>query len=352
VPDDNPMSPEKVELGRHLFYDPRLSGNGTQSCGSCHAQDKAFTDGRARAVGSTDELHPRGAMGIANVAWAASLGWANPTLVRLERQALVPMFGEHPVELGLAGREDELIARLRADDRYPALFAAAFPPVEDAAADDAEDDAEDAITLERVTKGLAAFERSVVSARAPYDRYVSRDDEDALNDAAKRGLRLFFSERLECYHCHGGFNFTDSVVTATSAAGRPFHNTGLYNTDGAGAYPDGSTGLLELTGDPADMGRFKAPTLRNIALTAPYMHDGSIATLDGVIDHYAAGGRTLTEAQAGDDAGVGSASPWKSTLVKGFTLTADERADLMAFLLALTDDELVTDPRYADPFSP
>ncbi|HTR03102.1 MAG TPA: di-heme enzyme, partial [Thermoanaerobaculia bacterium] len=126
-----------------------------------------------------------------------------------------------------------------------------------------------------------------------------------------------------------------------------FHNTGLYNLDGKGAYPSDNTGLEEHTGRPEDMGRFKAPSLRNVAVTAPYMHDGSIPTLDAVLDHYAAGGRTIA---GGPHAGVGRTNPLKSSFVSGFTLTPEERADLLAFLRSLTDDEFLKDPEFSDPW--
>jgi cytochrome c peroxidase len=127
----------------------------------------------------------------------------------------------------------------------------------------------------------------------------------------------------------------------------PFHNTGLYNIDGQGGFPASSPGVYELTQDPADMGKFKAPTLRNIAVTAPYMHDGSIATLSEVLDHYAAGGRTIA---SGPNAGVGSDSPLRSDLIRGFDLSAQERTDVLAFLQSLTDDAFLTNPAYANPW--
>jgi cytochrome c peroxidase len=161
-------------------------------------------------------------------------------------------------------------------------------------------------------------------------------------------MELFYSERLECHHCHGGFNFTEASVHAGSAFDAAlFHNTGLYDLDGAGAYPAGNTGLYELTGEPADMGRFRAPTLRNVAVTAPYMHDGSVETLEEVIRIYEAGGRLIED---GPWAGDGRSSPLKSGLIPGFALTDDERADLVAFLESLTDARFLTDPRFADPY--
>jgi cytochrome c peroxidase len=335
VPADNPMSVAKFELGRRLFYDKRLSGNQTQSCASCHDQALAFTDGEAHAEGSTGQIHPRGAMSLVNVAYAATLTWANPVQRELEAQALVPMFGEFPVELGLAGMEDELLARLQADDMYPQMFRAAF-------LDEAEP-----ISLDTITKALACFERALISGDSDYDRSYYAGGE--LSDAARRGMALFFSETHECHHCHGGFNLSDSVTFDGYAFNdTPFHNTGMYDLDGAGAYPADNIGLSQHTGRAADMGRFKAPTLRNIALTAPYMHDGSMATLEEVLDHYAAGGRTI---DSGEYAGDGSQNPYKSGFVGGFEMSAQDRADLVAFLESLTDWAFITDPRFGDPFA-
>jgi cytochrome c peroxidase len=336
VPADNPMSAEKVALGRRLFYDTRLSGNRSFSCATCHVQARAFADPLPRAVGSTGEVHPRNSMSLGNVAYAPVLTWANPNLRRLEQQALIPMFGEHPVELGLAGKEGELLGRVREDTLYRRLFAAAFP------------DAAGEVSLATITKALAAFQRTLISANSPYDRF-QRGDRAAVSSAARRGEALFFSERLECFHCHGGFNFTGTAdYVGKGFAEVEFHNTGLYNVGGRGAYPAENPGLLEHSGDPEDMGKFKAPSLRNVAVTAPYMHDGSIPTLDAVIDHYAAGGRTV---RAGPHAGVGRRNPFKSGFVKGFTLTPRERNDLTLFLHALTDSTFLTDPRFSDPWT-
>lgn len=337
VPADNPMSSAKVELGRRLFYDRRLSGNGTYSCGSCHVQELAFTDGLATAEGSTGQLHSRGSMALVNVAYLTTLTWGNPLLDTLEEQALLPMFGETPVELGLAGMEEELFERLRGEPLYQELFPAAFLGDEDP------------IDLANITKAIAAFERSLLSYRSPYDRYRYDGDPSGMSDAALRGMDLFFSEKLECFHCHGGFNLSDSVQhDGTTFTEVMFHNTGLYNIGGRGDYPEGNAGVYEISGNEADMGRFRAPTLRNIDLTAPYMHDGSIETLEEVLDHYAAGGRTIED---GPNAGVGSENKFKSELITGFDLTAEEKADVIAFLKSLTDDEFLRDPRFADPWT-
>ncbi|WP_163991812.1 methanobactin export MATE transporter MbnM [Pyxidicoccus caerfyrddinensis] len=335
VPEDNPMSEEKVQLGRHLFYDTRLSGNGTLACASCHEQQRAFTDGKATPVGSTGDHVPRNAPGLANVVYLATYTWANPQLESLESQALVPLFNEVPTELGLAPRLDEVLGRLRGDARYIELFRAAFP-------NEAEPVGKDAIV-----KALASFQRTLLSGSSPYDRYLQGDD-TAMTRSAKRGMELFFGERAECYHCHSGTNLTLSFRAKDSRLPeRQFFNTGLYDVDGNGAYPPDNPGLFEFTHNARDQGRFRVPPLRNVALTAPYMHDGSIPTLEAVIDHYTSGGRNVTE---GPFAGDGRANPNKDPLVRPFTLTADERADLLAFLESLTDTAFTQDARFSNPW--
>ncbi|MDH5344492.1 MAG: di-heme enzyme, partial [Gammaproteobacteria bacterium] len=329
------MSDDRVALGRRLFYDTRLSVNGTMSCASCHVQALAFTDGRPRSVGATGELHPRGSMTLVNAAYASRLTWANPLLDRIEDQVLTPLFGADPVEMGMGGREGELVELLQRDSYYSGAVPDAFPG-----------DADPYSVLNAV-RSLAAFVRSIVSFDTPYDRYLA-GDQSAISAAAVRGMDLFFSERLECFHCHGGFNLTDSTTHENDRVDRVgFHNNGLYNTDGSGAYPADNTGLYDMTGERRDMGRFKAPTLRNVALTAPYMHDGSIASLDEAIAHYARGGRLLEE---GANSGDGRLSPYKSEFIRGFELSDDERADLLAFLDALTDEAVLRREDLSDPF--
>ncbi|MFN7938245.1 MAG: di-heme enzyme [Bryobacteraceae bacterium] len=338
VPPDNLMTQEKVVLGRRLFYDKRLSLNQTQSCGTCHEQRRAFADQRARGLGSTGELHPRGPMSLANVAYAPVLTWANPNVRTLEQQALVPIFGDAPIELGMTGKEELLIRRLKADPTYRKQFPAAFPTEADP------------FTIANVTKAIASFERIILSGDSPYDEYRRGDDPNAISAAAKRGETLFFSERLECFHCHGGFNFTGTVnYLGKGFTEIEFHNTGLYNLPGKTSYPQPNVGLYEFTRMEEDIGKFKAPTLRNIALTAPYMHDGSVATLEDAIEHYRVGGRTI---QTGPLSGVGFDNPNKSEFIKSFELTAGEKADLLAFLRSLTDTKWIADPRLSDPFRP
>jgi cytochrome c peroxidase len=156
------------------------------------------------------------------------------------------------------------------------------------------------------------------------------------------------ADAFECFHCHGGFLFSQSSDDSGQVFDQKFFmNNGLYNLDEQGGYPPGNEGLFDTTGDPTDKGRFKPPSLRNIALTAPYMHDGSIATLEEVIDHYARGGRLI---ESGPYAGDGRDNPNKSALLNGFAITEQEKQDLIAFLRALTDEELLTNPAYSDPF--
>ena len=336
VPADNPMNFQKVELGRHLFYEQRLSITGEFSCATCHLQKLAFTDGKTVAVGATGEKHPRNSMSLANIAYNPVLTWANPLITKLENQALVPIFGEHPVEMGMVGREKQILAMLRDDAKYRQMFTDAFK------------NEKNPINLSNLTKALAAFQRSLISVNSPYDKYRFGGDTNAISPAAKRGEKLFNSEDLECFHCHGGINFTDSVMHEKLAFQEiAFHNTGLYNIDGKGAYPANNTGVYEITSKPTDMGRFKAPTLRNIALTAPYMHDGSIATLEEVIDHYQAGGRTI---KTGEFAGIGSTNPFKSEFISGFKLSKSEKQDLLAFLRSLTDEEFIKNPAFSNPY--
>ncbi|MDH5621614.1 MAG: di-heme enzyme [Gammaproteobacteria bacterium] len=335
VPADNPMRASRVALGRWLFYDTRLSGNGTMSCATCHLQSLAFTDGRATSLGSTGMVHPRNAMSLVNAAYASRLTWANPLLARLEDQALTPLLGDRPVEMGMGGREAEIGALLASEENYRTLARSAFP------------DDEDPFSLLNAIRAIAAFVRSIVSYDSPYDRYLA-GDLGALSSSAEKGMDLFFSERLECFHCHGGFNFTDSTTHANTTVEQVgFHNNGLYNLEASGAYPADNTGLFDMTGQERDMGRFKAPSLRNVALTAPYMHDGSIATLDEVLLHYARGGRLITE---GPYAGDGRLSPFKSEFVNGFELSDEERTNLLDFLAALTDESVLTNERWTDPF--
>ena len=269
IPADNPVTQAKAKLGRYLFYDTRLSGNQTQSCATCHQQKLAFTDGKPHGLGSTGELHPRGPMSLVNVAYSPVLTWANPNMRSLEQQMLVPLFGDHPVEMGMMGKEDVLLARLKKEASYPTLFQQAFP------------DQKEPITLANVVKAIAAFERTIISGRSPYDLYRSGQNPKAISKEAKRGEALFYSERAECFHCHGGFNFTGSLDYLDKGfAEVEFHNNGLYNTGGALSYPHDNTGIYEFTQDPSDVGKFEK--LLRSAMSPLPLHTCTTA----VFEHY------------------------------------------------------------------
>ncbi len=333
---ENPMSEAKFQLGRHLFYDERLSGNASMSCSSCHQQEKAFSDGRVLAIGSTGQTHPRNSQSLSNVAYNATLTWANSVLITVEKQVFVPLFSETPIEHGLT-RENwpDVVLKLKLEARYTDLFKMAYP--EDS----------DHFTEAQITKALAVFVRGLTSFDSPYDRHLAGDNK-GYSESAAAGEKLFFSEKMECFHCHGGYNFSDSTADrTTSFINRPFHNTGLYNIDNTGRYPEGNRGIFELTSRESDMGRFRAPSLRNVAKTAPYMHDGSVAELSNVLDFYSAGGRNIT---SGPHQGDGRKNPFKDGFVTGFTLSEQEKRDVISFLESLTDEKFLTNPRFANPW--
>jgi len=335
APVDNPMSEARVQLGRRLFYEKRLSVTGDYACASCHQQAQAFADGRVRAVGATGQVLRRNSPSLTNVAYVPRLTWADPGLDRLETQMRTPLFNSHPVELGLMGKEAAIIKMLLNDKTYPALFDAAFPG------------GSSPVTLENMTKAIAAFERTLVSFNSAYDRYRVNGESAAISVEAKQGEALFFSERLNCFQCHQWSLFSDnSRRSDLSFEDIAFHNIGLYHMDGAGAYPPADTGLHGVTGKADDMGRFRTPSLRNVAVTDPYFHDGSAASLDEVIDIYAAGGRNI---ETGRNAGDGRANPHKSSFVAGFEITPAEKRALIAFLNSLTDDTFLTNPAFGPP---
>lgn len=316
-----PALPPEAELGRQLFYDRRLSADGSLACAGCHVQALGFADGRAVPAGVGGEPLRRNSLGLFNVGELAALTWADPSLTSLEAQAERPLLAEHPREMGAAGREEEILGRLRADPAAASRFAAAFPHDPDP------------LRWARVVEALAAFERALVARGSPYDRFAAGDSA-ALSPAAQRGMRLFFSTGLACGHCH-----TDIAPPGQA----PRWADLAYVATGAGLSDD--RGLAEATGRAEDAYRFRVPPLRNAAVTAPYMHDGSLATLDDVLGFYASGGLE----------GGGSEPERRAArhpLVAGFALGQAERADLLAFLGALTDEAALRDPRFADPAAP
>ena len=291
-------------------------------------------DGEKTPTGSTGTVLTRNSMALANVAYNSSYTWASDNLLTLEDQIKIPLLSDNPVELGVTdGVRDEVFARFEQDPEYAQLFQDAFP--DDAAR----------VTTNKVVFALASFCRSLISGDSPYDHHVA-GDKTALTEQQRLGLSLFNGERFECFHCHGGVLLTKAYHDANRLEPQlAFFNNGLYNVDGEGSYPPYDQGLYELTLNPDHRGLFRPPSLRNIALTAPYMHDGSIATLHEVVEHYAAGGRLLED---GPFAGDGRVSPLKSGLIRGFEATDEEIDAVVAFLEAMTDETFTTNPAYAD----
>lgn len=287
-PTDNPTTPEKIALGYALFFDPLLSQNNDLSCATCHHPDLGFSDGRATPDGPSGPL-TRNAPTLWNVAYVQKLFW-DGRMDSLESQVNFPL--THPNEMGVTDIA-ALEAELRTHPEYVALFAAAFGG------------GEEAVTTENMSRALAAFQRSLLSQNSPFDRYAAGDF-DALTPQQRRGLALFRSGATRCFECHAAPTFASDTFRVV---GVPSDDPGR-----AGVTPDGQRGA------------FKVPTLRNIALSAPYMHNGSLATLEDVVDFYADGG--------GHAFGIDNVD----VFVNGFELSQQERADLVAFLYALTDE--------------
>lgn len=271
----------RAELGRRLFYDADLSRDGTMACATCHEQRHAFADGNRSHPGVSDEAGRRNVPGLANVGEFSPLTWADPRLSTLEAQVSVPVLGTHPVEMGMAGREAEIPRRLARDACYRRMFAAAFPR------------AADPLDYANVVRALAAFERTLTSSGSAYDR-------GALSADARAGQATF---RRDCAGCHAGRNFTDLA----------FHR--LAAIDAAAA----DQGVFEVTGREEDRGKFRTPSLRNLAATAPYWHDGSASTIRAAIARH------------------------------GFVYPPETRHRLEAFLDALTDHDFLRNPAFGLP---
>ena len=307
-PADNPPTPIKIELGRRLFYDADLSWDGTMSCATCHEQKRGFADPNKTRAGFDGSPGERNIQTLANVGWFSSLTWGGPQVDTLEHQALIPIEGFVPVEMGFGGKPEGALAQRLADQPcYPELFRAAFP------------EHGGRIDMHTIPLALAAFQRTLVSLDAPYDRWM-RGDRAALTEQQARGAALF--EAKQCSSCHAGPHFTDAALPGVKPE-QAFHRLTLP-ADGKDA------GLSRITQKPEDAGRFRTPGLRNVALSAPYMHDGEIASLrEAILHHYA------------------DASTTDARLKQAPVDT--EIADLLAFLEALTDQGFVTNPAFARP---
>ena len=286
IPRDNPLTEEKVRLGKRLFFDKRLSLDESLSCATCHDSEKGFSNGLAVSEGVSGKTGSRNVPSIVNRLYGSTQFW-DGRAETLESQALGPLF--NPDEMAM--NEKLLLERLNTDTVYLKLFYQAFGSSEP--------------TVERISKALACFERTLLTGETAFDRYEWEGIATALSASAKRGLSLFRGKG-RCSTCHIGTNFTDEQ----------FHNLGAG--EGAGQMDPGRAAV---TGDAADLGKFKTPSLRNIEYTAPYMHDGSLASLEDVIEFYNQGGRP---------------NPYLDKEMKPLKLSESEKSDLLAFLKSLT----------------
>ena len=303
VPADNPETRETIELGRKLFYERLLSANSILSCASCHNPNLAFQDGQRHSVGFGGKSGPRNAPTVINAAYTAAQFW-DGRAAGLEEQAKGPI--ANPIEMNLA--HDVCVSQLESKPEYQKAFAAAFGP--------------GPITIGKVTKALASFERTLLSGNSPFDRYQYGGDKTALSPAAIRGLALFRNEtKGNCSACH--YIERDHALFTDGQ----FHNIGI-SVDDEGNLTD--LGRYNETKVESDKGAFKTPTLRNVAKSAPYMHDGSLKTLKDVVDFYAGGGNS---------------NPYLDKQIKTIQLTWQERADIVAFLESLTGEM----PEHAGP---
>ena len=300
--DDNPLTVEGVELGRRLFYETRLSMNNTLSCATCHQQSRAFTDGRRFSLGVDGTPTKRNSMTLTNILWVRSFFW-DGRAASLEAQAVTPLTDPHEMGQPL----DSSAAKLKADAQYAPLFHAAFGSPD--------------INPDRLVKALTQFERTLISSNSRYDQYIRGQVE--LTPAERRGLNLFYGSAT-CGNCHGG--------------PRTFNET--YHNNGLDSEPIDS-GREDVTHQDYDRGRFRVVTLRNIALTAPYMHDGRFNTLPEVIDHYS--DHILASATLSPTLRDTANHP------QPLHLDPQQRSDLLAFLNTLTDSTFITDKRFADP---
>lgn len=313
TPADNPITKQGVYLGRLLFYETRLSANNTLSCSSCHQQDKAFTDGKALSEGVDHVLSSRNSMSLANLLWARKFFW-DGRVASLEDQAGVPLSNPHEMGQSLAVSSQ----KLSETKQYPAIFKVVYGDTN--------------ITGDRIVKAIAQFERTLISDNSRYDQYMRNAYTPTKDEMA--GMALFNQapepakgiRGANCAHCHGG---TKNYMEL-------FHNNGLDSIPN-------DNGIEALTGLPSDRGRFKVPTLRNIALTAPYMHDGRFKTLDEVVNHYSEHIKQSTAL---------SAFLQGESNIKGGTslnLLPHEKKALIVFLNMLTDSTFITDPKFSNP---
>ncbi len=322
----HPM-PAIIELGRFLFYDPQLSYNQTKSCSSCHSPIFAFSDGYRRSSGADGYAVRRNAPSLINAKFLAAYTWGDSSIHNFESQLILPFFNNAPKELGWQKNNKELLTRFSASPLYQTLFKKAFPRQQEP------------ITFKNIATALISFESQLVSFNAPYDAFLNGDT-TALNAFAKKGMQLFYSQKLACGTCH---------IWQNSNSIKPIYaNTGLYNINNSSDYPSEDQGLFMISNKDSDKGLFRVPSLRNVLLTAPYSHDGSVATIGELINIYQRGGRKISE---GELAGDGKYNLHKSKLIKGFLLSHEEKLALISFLDAFTDTSYFKRKNLLNPFN-
>ena len=346
----------RAALGRVLFHDDLLSKNRRRACASCHEQERAFADGRARSRGFRGRPTKRNSMSIVNLAFHDGPLFWDGRAQRLEQMVLMPI--EDPIEMGLG--LDELVERLSAEPGYPELFDAAFGSPEPSAS--------------RVGDALAAFVRAITSFRSRYDAGLARVGDESkdfpnFSAAENRGKRLYFGDgrpQRSCAACHSRLRSGFCGNTAF-AAGAHFESTACRNNGLDRGRRGDDPGFGAVTGQDRDRGRFRAPSLRNVEVTGPYMHDGRFRTLEEVVAFYATGVQThpgldsvLRAGRSGGWGGGGlptdvvlggGVGPHTITAARhGFPMSSQDQEDLVAFLKTLTDRELLEDPRFSDPF--
>jgi cytochrome c peroxidase len=313
---------EKAILGQYLFFDTRLSLNNTKSCASCHNPNFAFSDGYRTSITSLGENVLHNAPSIINSSYLKKLDWANPNITSLTLQIKRPLYAHQPIELGLDQHFPKLKITFEKDSLYNSLFKKAFP----------NDDS--LFTKQQIEDALIAYEKTLTSNESNYDK-------GTLTVQQLNGLKLFSSKQLNCVVCHPPPNFT--LATTSNHIDSIYINIGLYNINNNHEYPKHDAGLSMITNKAVDNGKFKIPSLRNVLLTAPYMHDGSLATISEVIDMYARGGRWNKN-------GDGKLNKNKHPLIKGFTLNEKEKMELISFLSSLTDSTIFKKPQFKNPF--
>jgi cytochrome c peroxidase len=324
-----------VTLGKYLFFDRRLSVNNTRSCATCHNPQFAFTDGYKRSLGAFADLHQRNTQPLFNLSYFKYLTAADSTIHNLVLQMNNPLFNTHPVEMGVGLNEEKILKAIKEDSNYNNLFKKSFPAEKNT------------VNWLNIKIAISRFVLTIISNNSPYDKYKNGDS-NALTISQKNGMQLFFSTNSKCSSCHGGFNFSTPNITGNNSDTLFYYNVGLYNINGKGAYPKYDEGLFALTKKDVDMGKFRVPSLRNLAFTAPYFHDGSSATLTDVLEVFCNGGRKIEQ---GVNAGNGIKNPFKHSLIKQLALSQKDKIDLINFLMSLSDATFISNPAFQNPFT-